>query len=179
VLFPGGLLPLRIFESRYVDMVRDCTRTERPFGVVLIRSGHEAGAPAVPESVGTLAGIIDFDRGPEGLLHLIAQGGRRFQIHSRETTPAGLQIAEVSLLAEETADVPRELLRRLGRVLTTKLEQLGLKLIPSDPRLDDAAWVSYRLAECLACSMSFRQALLEMNNPAARLAHLNMFVRTG
>src|SRR5450631_373270 len=80
VLYPGGILPLRVFEARYVDMVRDCMKSEAPFGVVLIKSGQEVGAPAEPESVGCMAHISQWDMVDLGVLLLRTQGGERFRI---------------------------------------------------------------------------------------------------
>ncbi|HEY7377666.1 MAG TPA: LON peptidase substrate-binding domain-containing protein, partial [Steroidobacteraceae bacterium] len=89
VLFPGGPLPLRIFEPRYIDMVRRCLREQRGFGVVLIRSGNEVG-PAEFESVGTLARIVDFHALSDGLLGLVNVGERRFRVISRRRQDDGL-----------------------------------------------------------------------------------------
>ena len=101
VLFPGGRLPLRIFEARYMDMAKACLRDGVPFGVCLIREGTEVGAPATPFEVGTLARISEWDMQQLGLLQIVATGGARFRILERRTQPDGLQRARVELLAEE------------------------------------------------------------------------------
>ncbi len=121
VLFPGGLLPLRIFEQRYLEMAKACLRDSAPFGVCLIREGAEVGAPATPESVGCLARIVQWDMQQLGLLQLLVQGAERFRILERRVQGDGLARANVELLAEE-ADAPvperlaacRKLLERIA-----------------------------------------------------------------
>ena len=84
VLFPGGVLPLRIFEARYLDMIGECLREQKGFGVCAIRSGSEVGRAASCYNVGTLAAVEDFGRSEDGLLAIVAHGERRFRIlHSR------------------------------------------------------------------------------------------------
>ena len=80
VLFPDGLLPLKIFEQRYLDMTKACIRDNQPFGVCLIHEGFEVGAPAAPHSVGCLATIEQWDMPNPGMFHLLARGGERFRI---------------------------------------------------------------------------------------------------
>src|SRR5688572_2943404 len=80
VLFPDGILPLKVFEARYIDMVRECMKNNVPFGVVLIRSGQEVGAAAVPEEVGCLAHITGWDMQNPGVMMLRTLGGDRFRI---------------------------------------------------------------------------------------------------
>ena len=124
VLFPDGPLPLRIFEARYLDMVRRCMREGENFGVVLIREGHEVG-PAETFDVGTLAQIVDFHQLSDGLLGLSCVGRQRFRIRSRDRQSDGLQIAEIDLLAPEpTLPVP-ERHARLPQLLKAVLPQLG------------------------------------------------------
>jgi len=109
VLFPGGVLPLRVFEARYMDMVRQCMKTESFFGVVLITRGGEVGAPAATESVGTLARIAAWDMPKLGLLHLRAVGGDRFRIEHTEVQPDGLQVATVTrIAADDDLPLPRQ-----------------------------------------------------------------------
>jgi Lon protease-like protein len=101
VLFPGGVLPLRVFEARYMDMTRECMRKGAPFGVCLIREGREVGAAAVPHTIGCLANIADWDMQQLGLLQLRTLGGSRFRILSQQIAGNGLITAEVELLADE------------------------------------------------------------------------------
>lgn len=168
VLFPEGSLPLRIFETRYVDMVRHCMREDRGFGVVLIRAGHEVG-PAEIYDVGTMARITDFDQLPQGLLGLSCVGQQRFQIVHKAVAKDGLNIGEVEWLEPEpTVAVPQRHVR-LARLLETVLPQLGEVYTGIEMRLNDAAWVGHRLAEILPIPLSEKQACLEINDPVQRL----------
>jgi Lon protease-like protein len=101
VLFPGGSLPLRIFETRYMDMAKGCLRDGAPFGVCLIREGREVGTPATPFEIGTLATIESWDMHQLGLLQIVARGGRRFRVLDHRAQPDGLLRATVELLPEE------------------------------------------------------------------------------
>jgi hypothetical protein len=101
VLFPGGSLPLRIFETRYMDMAKACLREGAPFGVCLIREGREVGAPATPFDVGTLATIEAWDMQQLGMLQIVARGGQRFRILERRVQPDGLLRASVEILADD------------------------------------------------------------------------------
>jgi Lon protease-like protein len=171
VLFPAGPLPLRIFETRYTDMVKRCMRESVGFGVVLIREGKEVG-PAATFDVGTMAKITDFDQLPDGLLGLSCVGQQRFRILRRSTQPDGLNVAEVEWLQDEPAlAVPTEH-ARLATLLETVLPELGGVYEDIDMRLDDAAWVGHRLAEILPIPLYEKQLLLEMNDPLQRLEAL-------
>jgi Lon protease-like protein len=168
VLFPDGPLPLRIFETRYVDMVRRCMRGDLNFGVVLIREGGEVG-PAQTFDVGTLARITDFDQLPDGLLGLSCVGERRFRVVKRSVQTDGLNIADVEWLPmEPTVPVP-ERHARLADLLRSVLPQLGEVYTDIEMRLDDAAWVGHRLAEILPIPLPEKQTYLEMDDPIQRL----------
>ncbi|MGE0383809.1 MAG: LON peptidase substrate-binding domain-containing protein [Gammaproteobacteria bacterium] len=172
VLYPGGLLPLRIFERRYVDMVRECLRADQPFGVVLIRSGSEVGTAATPETVGTFARIRDFDRGEGGLLNIVAQGGQRFLIRDRSTDRNELQTATVEALVDEIAPAVPEDLAGMRELLHRILERLGGVPGGQDAAWDDANWVGYRLAELLPLPLPARQRILEIHTAAERLGFI-------
>src|SRR5690606_37382436 len=101
VLFPGSLLPLRIFEVRYMDMAKECLKSGRPFGVCLIRQGREVGEPAVPEPVGCLARIAECDMEELGILKVTAEGVERFRIVSSEANRAGLLLGVIERHAPE------------------------------------------------------------------------------
>lgn len=173
VLHPGGRLDLRIFEPRYLDMVRECARSGAGFGVCLIVRGNEAGAPAVPAAIGTLARIIDFSTLPDGLLGIVARGEARFRVQRTRVRDNGLVIAEVDLLpADPALPVPPQS-GVLATILRRMAEQVGGELgAASDALFDDAAWVAWRLAELLPLEMEERQQLLQSDDPAQRLQWL-------
>lgn len=174
VLFPGGRLDLRIFERRYLDLIRDCTRTGSPFGVCLIVRGDEAGAPALPAAFGTTARIEDFSTLPDGLLGIVARGERRFHVDRTRIRDNGLIVARVALQDPEPAlPVPPEY-GVLVTILSRFAEQVGGELGDApQAKYDDAAWVAYRLAELLPLENEERQQLLQEAAPAARLSLLS------
>jgi Lon protease-like protein len=168
VLFPDGPLPLRIFETRYVDMVRSCMREGRGFGVVLIREGKEVG-PAETYDVGTMAKITDFHQLSDGLLGLSCVGQQRFRILRKSVQADGLNLGEVEWLTPEpTVGVPQRH-ARLAELLQNVLPQLGEVYTDIDMRLDDAAWVGHRLAEILPIQLHEKQTCLEIDDPVQRL----------
>lgn len=169
VLFPDGPLPLRIFETRYVDMVRRCLREEAGFGVVLIAEGREAGGPARFVEVGTEASIVDFDRLEGDLLGIRCHGRERFRVLDSWRAADGLNVGRVLPLAPQPAmPVPPQLVH-LVAVLRSALPPLGELYATAAHRFDDAAWVGHRLAEVLPLATPDKQALLEMDDPVARL----------
>lgn len=168
VLFPRGPLPLRIFETRYVDMVKRCMREDAGFGVALIREGNEVG-PAATFDVGTAAKITDFDQLPDGLLGLSCVGRERFRILRRYLQSDGLNLAEVEWLEPEPVLPVAGEHQRLAALLGAVLPQLGGVYADIEMRLDDAAWVGHRLAEILPLPLPEKQILLEMNDPLQRL----------
>jgi uncharacterized protein len=171
VLFPAGRLPLRIFETRYIDMVRSCMRSGLNFGVVLIREGHEVGA-AETYDVGTMAKIVDFHQLSDGFLGLSCVGEQRFRIQSRSRQADGLNLAEVEWLATEpTVPVPPGKLH-LAELLKTVLPQLGEVYTGIDMQLGDAAWVGHRLAEILPIAAAEKQFCLQIEDPLQRLEML-------
>jgi Lon protease-like protein len=172
VLFPQGSLPLRIFETRYVDMVRSCMREEQQFGVVLSRDGNEVGH-AETFDMGTLAKIVDFHQLADGFLGLSCIGQQRFRITSRSRQTDGLNRGEIELvMPEPKLEVP-ERHRHLAELLKTVLPQLGGVYAGIEMRLDDAAWVGHRLAEILPIAVAEKQALLELDDPIRRLDMLS------
>lgn len=173
VLFPGGPLPLRIFEARYIDLVRRCMRENTGFGVVLLTEGSEAGAgPTATSDVGTYARIVDFSGQPDGLLGIEARGERRFRILSRSRARDGLNLAEVEWL-QDAADVPvPEEFSELGPALDYVLGQVGDPYESLERHLDDAGWVAGRLAEILPLPAAHKQHCLEIDDPVERLRFL-------
>ena len=168
VLFPDGPLPLRIFETRYVDMVRRCMRESEAFGVVLIREGRETG-PAETFGVGTMAKIVDFHPLSDGLLGLSCVGQERFRISSSRRQADGLNLADVERLAPEPSMPVPARHARLAELLNSVLPQLGEVYEGFKMRLDDAAWVGHRLAEILPIPLPDKQACLELDDPIQRL----------
>jgi Lon protease-like protein len=170
VLFPGGPLPLRIFESRYIDMVSERMQSEGPFGVLLIRDGQEAGGPASMHDIGTLARITDFYQGSDGLLGVTAIGEQRFRLLAAERAADGLNVGTIELLENEPeVPLPADY-EPLADILAGVLDDLG-KLYDSLPRqLDRAGWVANRFIEILPIQLEEKQALLGSDDSLGRLA---------
>jgi uncharacterized protein len=168
VLFPEGPLPLRIFETRYVDMVRRCMREDQRFGVALIREGGEVG-PADTFDVGTMAKIVDFHQLSDGFLGLSCVGEQRFRILNRSRQSDGLNLAGIESLAREPKTALPTRHARLAELLRTVLPQLGEVYAGIDMHLDDAVWVGYRLAEILPIAAAEKQFCLELSDPIQRL----------
>ena len=170
VLLPGAALGVRIFERRYLDMVRECGRDGRGFGVCLILEGQEAGEPAVPATFGTEAVIEDFDNGPDGLLALRLRGARRFHVQRTQVRDNGLVLGDVEWCAEDADDLLRPEHALLGTVLQTILDKAGIDQSGiAREQMESAAWVGWRLAEWLPLSDEQRQTVLQENDPHARL----------
>ena len=173
VLIPGAQLQLRIFEPRYLDLVRQCGRDGSGFGVCLIIEGDEAGKPSLPTALGTEARIVDFATLPDGLLGITVQGGRRFHVERTRVRDNGLIVADVTWLEEPTPtplaieyDLLAALLRRL-------IEHMGGEHARADAAAyEDASWISWRLAELLPIALADRQVLLQESDPETRLQHL-------
>ena len=177
VLFPDGLLPLRIFETRYVDMVGRCMREGSPFGVIPIRSGAEVGGVVETAELGTTARIVDFSRLPDGLLGITCKGERKFRVLKLWQQPDGLNVGDIEYLpAEVPVELPVEY-HHLGDLLRKVLPELGEPYASMPGNYTDASWVSGRLAEILPVSAADKAGLLELDEPLARLAHLNRIVR--
>ncbi|MFZ1909139.1 MAG: LON peptidase substrate-binding domain-containing protein [Burkholderiales bacterium] len=176
VLFPGGLLPLRVFEQRYMEMAKDCLRDDRPFGVCLIRSGAEIGPAAMPEEIGCLARIAQWDMQQLGMLHIVARGEERFRILRREVLASGLTHAEVeSLPADEDCALPDEFLA-CARLLRLVIEEHGAQQIEAPFRFDSSSWVGSRLAEILPVPLAAKQKLMELTDARERLEILYKFL---
>ena len=170
VLYPGGRLPLRIFEQRYLEMTKACIRDERPFGVCLIREGHEVGTPAVPETVGCLATIETWDMPHPGYFHIVARGTDRFKLIEPRVAPNGLMSATIERIAPDIGSA--EVDKACREVLRLVVEHVGAAHFPAPQRLDDSAWVGYRLAEVLPLDTKVKQELLEVRDVGERLRRL-------
>jgi Lon protease-like protein len=175
VLFPWGPLPLRIFEPRYIDMVGRCMKETTPFGVLLIREGHEAG-PATVHEVGTLAEISDWYQGSDGLLGITAVGGQRFRLVSSERQSDGLNIGEIEPVPPEP-DMPLPAAyARMLPLLEHVLDDLGKLYESLERRYDDAVWVSYRLMEILPIDLEEKQESLASSDTLGRLRRIEQFL---
>jgi len=179
VLFPGGPLPLRVFEPRYLDMISHCMKNEQPFGVVLLADGPEVGAKDTAHTVatGTLAKICDWYQGTDGLLGITAIGLDRFHLLSTDQQADGLNVGVIELLpAEESVALPDDFNAWPG-LLRAVLDDLGRLYELVDKQYEDATWVGFRFAEILPLSMEDRQRCLEMSDPLERLDYLRPLLR--
>lgn len=182
VLFPRGPLPLRIFETRYVDMVRRCMREGSCFGVVLLQGGGETGPVSGVASTGTSARIVDFNLLKDGLLGITCRGERRFRVLRLWRQDDGLNIGEIEWLdpalsaAAAAVAVPPEH-RHLADLLRRVLPELGEVYAGIEPRYEDADWVGARLVEILPIGLGDKQSFLEMEDPIERLAVLSPLIR--
>ncbi len=177
VLFPGAMLPLRIFEVRYMDMAKDCLKNAKPFGVCLIREGQEVGVPAIPEAVGCLARIADCDVEELGILKVRAEGLERFRLVAREATRQGLLVGEIERLAPESDGTDAPGLIDCSQFLAKAIAGIGAERFTEPFHFDDASWVGFRLAEILPLRNDVKQKLLEITDPVLRLGILHRFLR--
>jgi Lon protease-like protein len=176
VLFPGGRLPLRIFEVRYVDMTKACIRDDGVFGVCQILDGKEVGAPAVSAPLGCTARIREWEVPTPGLFNLVCGGERVFRILEQRVQPDGLIRAEVIL---EQPREPRLLPpshKMLGSMLGEILKKIGVQHFEQPARLEDAQWVGYRLAEILPLSRDQKLQLLQERDPWVVLEQIQQAV---
>jgi Lon protease-like protein len=176
VLYPGGLLPLKIFEQRYLDMTKACLRDATPFGVCRIREGREVGLPAVPDPVGCTAFVAEWEMPHLGVFHVQVRGGHPFRILQQTTQADGLIRAEIELLEEAAGTIPPESFALCRRVLEQIIEKIGVDYFSPPLAYDDPRWTSYRLAEVLPLDSLEKQGLLELRNDGARLQRLHTYL---
>jgi uncharacterized protein len=190
VLFPGGVLPLRVFEVRYLDMISRCHKAGAPFGVVLLTQGSEVRRPGSVEAfspVGTLATITELETPRPGLMMIRALGAQRFRITASDQLRHGLWIADVERLAADMAvPIPDDLkntaeaLGKLIHSLQLKTASPGQMPLQGPWRLDDCGWVANRWCELLPLPMQLKQRLMELDNPLVRLELVSdVLARTG
>jgi len=176
LVFPGGVLALKVFEQRYMDMVKRCLQDNSPFGVCLIKDGPEVGAPAVPHDIGTLVHIESWDMPQLGVLNLRAIGLQRFQIMESEAQPDGLLLARaIKISVEPSMPLPPEH-APCAEVIRQILAHVGAAKFEPPFLFDDGVWVSYRLAEILPIKNTAKQSMLEMNDTQVRLDVLHKFL---
>jgi Lon protease-like protein len=181
VLFPDGVLPLKVFEARYIDMVRDCMKNETPFGVVLIKSGSEVGEAAEPEAVGSLAHIMHWDMENLGVLWLRTRGGERFRILQTRVLPDRRLEGMINMLSNDVAAPVSDMHLRCAKTLKIVIDDINAKSqteqghafnspFASPIKLDDAGWVANRWCEILPIPLKARQKLLELDDAQSRLS---------
>ena len=181
VLFEGGKLPLRIFEPRYLDMIGNSMRENRPFGVVLIRQGRDARLGAGDEQpqifdIGTEATVIDFNQLDGGMLGIMALGGRKFRIVQTWEQDDHLLMGRTERLPEEPPGEPDSGHQRLLEILRQLIKHPMVEKLELEIDFDDARAVGRRLAELLPIEPEFKQRLLELDHPRQRLDELSRLV---
>lgn len=176
VLYPDSLLPLKIFEQRYLEMTKACVRDATPFGVCRIREGVEVGLPAVPDPLGCTALIAEWEMPHLGVFHLQTRGQHPFRILQQTTQSDGLIRAEIELLEETTGAIRQESFALCRRVLKQIIEKIGVDYFSRPFAYDDPRWTSYRLAEVLPLDLEEKQGLLELRNDGERLQRLHTYL---
>lgn len=176
VLFPGGVLPLKIFEQRYMSMASECMRTQTPFGVCLIADGKEVGAPATPHNVGVVAHITDWDMQQLGVLHITTRGGSRFRIVDSTVDAQGLRRAMVAPIADEVSQPVPKAQHSILPLLHEVVAEMGPTRVPEPHQYDDAVWVGYRYCEFLPIPLAARQKLLELDDTVSRLEIIQQYL---
>jgi len=183
VLFPGGRLGLKIFEARYLDLVADCLRERRPFGVVALRSGQEVRRPEEQiafETIGVLAELVEVDSIQPGILQLRGRGTQRFQVERSRQQADGLWLAHTHLLPDDEPVAPapaqHETVRGLANAIAS-LKAQGTEPFDTPYHFEQAGWVANRWCEILPIPLAAKQKLMELPDPLARLALVDEFLR--
>lgn len=183
VLFPGGLLSLKVFEARYLDLVATCLRESRPFGVVALRSGGEVkrdNKPVSFEPTGVFAELVDVDSAQPGILQVRCRGLQRFTIATQRQQADGLWLATVEAIDDDPPVAPREALLDTVRGLANAIASLkaqGAEPFLQPYRFDEAGWVANRWCEILPISVAAKQKLMELPDPQVRLQLVDEFLR--
>ena len=171
IVMPGGLLPLRLFELRYIDMVKECFKHGTGFGVCLAKPFSQQQVEE-PYPHGTVVSLIDFDQGSDGLLHIVAEGTQEFQLNQFTVGDKGLVTGEVSYLPPPPAQPLPERYLSLGVKLGVILDYVEQHISYPDRQLDDAAWVCNRLLELLPLDAQAKFDILNLIDLEERLAAL-------
>ena len=175
ILFPGGMLSLRVFEQRYMEMAKACLKNNTPFGIALISAGEEVGAPAEPEAIGTVARIVEWDMQELGILQIRVRGESRFRLAGISVARSGLIIGEMTMIADDLhVDCPE--LAPCAGFLRKVLAQTNVD-DATPARFDDANWVSFRVTELLPFKNAVKQKMLELTDARMRLEILYRFLR--
>lgn len=170
VLFPGALLPLKIFEQRYLSMTKACVRDDTVFGVCCIRHGQEVGTPAEHEQIGCSARIVEWDMPHPNLFHLLCKGERVFRVSDLHVESSGLIVGTVQWLTSDSGAIDPDNFAVCRNALERVAKQIGETLFAGPAQFDDPEWVSYRLSELLPIDWQRKQTLLEQRSTAQRLA---------
>jgi len=184
VLFPSGRLSLKIFEARYLDLIGTCLREQQPFGVVMLRSGHEVRRTedhVAFEPIGTLAELIDVDSDTPGILHVTCRGGSRFSVQDARQRSDGLWLAHVASVADDVPTAPSAAQHATVRGLQEAIASLkaqGVAPFLEPFRLDDAGWVANRWCELLPISQAAKYKLMELPDPSIRLQLVDDYLRS-
>lgn len=188
VLFPGGVLPLKVFEMRYIDMVCECMKNNAPFGVVLIKSGQEVGAVAEPEDVGSLARITRQDMPSLGVMMLRTQGGERFRILQTRVLPDNRLEARIEMIAADIDPPVNAMHINCAKTLKIVIDDIDARGVAEQGEafaspfaqpmhFDSAGWVANRWSEILPIPLKARQRLLELDDPQSRLAIVYQYLQ--
>ncbi|UCH18751.1 MAG: LON peptidase substrate-binding domain-containing protein [Burkholderiales bacterium] len=184
VLFPGGLLSLKVFEARYLDLMGRCLREARPFGVVALRRGTEvrrAKEAIALEAIGTIADLLDVDSAQAGILHVRCRGRQRFSLSDPRQDPDGLWLAQIELLPDDDVVLPEQAyagtVRGLASAIST-LKAQGAEPFLEPHLFDQAGWVANRWCEILPISLAAKQKLMELPDPKLRLQLVDEFLRS-
>jgi Lon protease-like protein len=184
VLFPGGLLSLKVFEARYLDLMGRCLREARPFGVVALRRGIEvrrAKEAIALEAIGTIADLLDVDSAQAGILHGRCRGRQRFSLSDPHQDPDGLWLAQIELLPDDDVILPEQAyagtVRGLASAIST-LKAQGAEPFLEPHLFDQAGWVANRWCEILPISLAAKQKLMELPDPKLRLQLVDEFLRS-
>lgn len=173
IVMPDGLMPLRLFERRYIDMVKDCFKNDTGFGICLLKQGSEAGDVSEPYPMGTSVSIVDFDQGADGLLHITARGIEEFTILTYASNDAGLLIGDVAPIPVKPATEMEPEFELLAKKLDLILDYLDTDTRFDNKKLDDADWVIHRLLEVLPLANEAKFELLQMKTNRERLEALS------
>ncbi len=180
VLFPGGLLPLKVFEQRYIDMTKACLAQNSPFGVCLITHGDEVGAaqdsPLQFCAIGTIARITDWDMPQLGILHITTMGESRFKVHTHSVEESGLVVGNVTPISPEPRLPLAEAFTPLAKLLELIAGRIGPQNFPAEHDFSNSSWVGYRLSELLPLPLHIKQSMLEINDAEVRLKVLQQFL---
>ena len=187
VLFPGGVLPLKVFETRYLDMLRECMKKQQQFGVVLIKSGQEVGVAAEPENVGCLTQITEWDMQDLGVMMLRTVGSQRFRILQQRVLPDQRLEAKIELMEADKPGKPDQAHLQCASTLKLVIDDINNKgrtthgpnyaspfALPL--QFDNAGWVANRWCEILPIPMKARQALLELTDSSERLGIVHKYL---